>query len=263
MKLASVERITEITSHPNAERLEFAHVLGYKCLVPVGVYKAGELAILIQPDSVLPDEPWAEVYRKFSKSRVKAVKLRGEWSMGIVESLAVLSLLNTPELTEGLEVSQYFGITKYEPPQPQSLDAIGSLPFGIPKTDEERYQNLDLETLWGKSVKVTQKIDGSSFTFYYKDGTMGVCSRTQEIALHSINNWTAMVSKYDLENRRYEGVILDGSNVVTVVGTIGPEPDTYTLEWSNEKDKLEALAKAKLSERLPDWQSELAYWDAE
>jgi hypothetical protein len=34
-KLSSIEEITSLSVHPNADKLEFAHVLGYSCLVPI------------------------------------------------------------------------------------------------------------------------------------------------------------------------------------------------------------------------------------
>jgi hypothetical protein len=38
----------------------------------------------------------------------------------------------------GKDISERIGVTKYEAPQPQQLDAKGPLPFGLGKTDEER-----------------------------------------------------------------------------------------------------------------------------
>jgi RNA ligase (TIGR02306 family) len=199
MKLASIERILEIFPHPNAEKLEFAKVLGYRCLVPKGLYQVDDLVILIQPDTVLPEAEWSELYRKFSKKRVKAIRLRGEWSFGIVESLSLL-----PEDFEpiaGAEVSEQLGIIKYEPPQPKTLDAKGHLPYGICKTDEERYQNLAIETLFGSTVDISLKVDGQSFTAYYKDGEFGICGRTLEYKLDAFNDYTEQVARYDLENK--------------------------------------------------------------
>jgi RNA ligase (TIGR02306 family) len=198
-KLASVEIISSIYPHPNADKLELAKVLGYVCIVPKGIYNIGEKVILIQPDTVLPKVEWSEIYRKFSSNRVKAQKLRGEWSFGIVENL---SLLGDDYQEVGEEVSAILGITKYELPIPIDLAVKSTqLPFGIPSTDEERYQNLDLLSLYGQSVDVTLKIDGQSFTAYYKDGNFGVCGRNLEYKLESYNNYTAHVERYDLESK--------------------------------------------------------------
>jgi RNA ligase (TIGR02306 family) len=89
MKLASIELISEINPHPNADKLDLAKVLGYTCIVEKGKYKAGDAVVLIQPDTVLPDEPWAEMFKKRG-NRVKALRLRNIWSFGIVLPLTVL-----------------------------------------------------------------------------------------------------------------------------------------------------------------------------
>lgn len=89
MKLASIEIISEIHPHPNADKLELAKVLGYTCIIEKGRYRAGAAVVLIQPDTVLPDKPWAEVFKK-KGNRVKALRLRNIWSFGIVLPLTVL-----------------------------------------------------------------------------------------------------------------------------------------------------------------------------
>lgn len=199
-KLASIERIKSIACHPNADRLELAQVLGYTCVVPKDKYSEGDLVVLIQPDTVLPDQEWAEFYKKLSKSRVKAAKLRGVWSYGIVESFDTVAVDGVC-LVEGDEISQLIGVTKYEAPQPTELNAKGAIPFSIPKTDEERWQNFDIESLLGELVDVTLKVDGQSFTAIYKDGYFGVCGRSLEYKLDCHNSYTAHVKRYNLQEK--------------------------------------------------------------
>jgi RNA ligase (TIGR02306 family) len=207
MKLTSIELISEIKPHPNADKLELAKVLGYTCIVEKGRYKTGDAVVLIQPDTVLPDEPWAEMFKKRG-NRVRAMKLRGVFSFGIVMPLTtffddVKSIMDT---TPGTEVSHLIGVTKYEAPQPQQLDAKGPLPFGLGKTDEERFQNI-LELPFGEQVDVTLKVDGQSATYYcHKDRqtgewTTGICSRSLEIKPECNNNYTRINNKYDILNK--------------------------------------------------------------
>ena len=108
MKLATIELIKTIKPHANADRLELAQVLGFTCVVPKDKYKVDDLVIFIQPDTVLPNHPWTEFYKKFSKNRVKAARLRGEWSYGIVESLDLLP--DGLEVNEGMEVADLLEI---------------------------------------------------------------------------------------------------------------------------------------------------------
>jgi RNA ligase (TIGR02306 family) len=203
MKLASIELISEIHPHPNADKLELAKVLGYTCIVEKDKYKVGDAVVLIQPDTVLPDKPWAEVFKKKS-GRTKAIKLRGVWSFGIVMPTSTFfdeTLVHS--YLPGTEVSHLIDVTKYEAPQPQQLDAKGHLPFGLGKTDEERYQNI-LDLPFGEKVDVTLKIDGQSATYYCRkdretgEWHTGICSRSLELKPECSNNYTRINLKYDI-----------------------------------------------------------------
>ena len=197
MKLASIELIKNIEKHPNADLLDIASVLGYKAIVKKDSYKPGDKIVFIQPDTVLPDKPWAAFY-KAKSNRTKAIKLRKIWSEGIIESLDVTGL--SADLLEGTEVSEQLGITHYEPPLPQDLNAKGNLPHGLFKTDEERFNNLD-KIPYGEVVDVTQKIDGSSETIFYKDGSEGICTRSLELKPECINKYTTAAKTYLLQEK--------------------------------------------------------------
>jgi RNA ligase (TIGR02306 family) len=201
MKLASIELISEINPHPNADKLDLAKVLGYTCIVEKGKYKAGDAVVLIQPDTVLPDEPWAEMFKKRG-NRVRAMKLRGQFSFGIVMPLSTWFTDNVPVV--GDEVSDLIGVTKYEVPMPQTLDAKCPLMYGLNKTDEERYQNLTDVLPFGETVDVTLKVDGQSGTFYCRkdpetnEWQTGVCSRSLELKKECLNNYTRAEAKYSI-----------------------------------------------------------------
>lgn len=201
MKLASIERIQKIEAHINADSLEICSVAGYKAITKLGQHKEGELVVFIQPDTTLPDAPWAAFYKSKSK-RVRAIKLRNVWSMGIVESLDILPVEGDwTDLREGSEVSQILGIQKYEAPVPQDLSAKGNLPFGIFKSDEENWQSVDIP--YGEVCDVTFKVEGQSASFAYKNvpdrETFAICSRSLEIKPECENNFTRIVAKYDIK----------------------------------------------------------------
>jgi len=207
MKIASIEKLISVEPHPNADRLDLVKVLGYQCVTERGLHKAGDVIIYIQPDSVLPeDAEWAESYRKYSPKRIKAVKLRGEWSEGIIVKLSqipALAALSRAEDRVGEDVAERIGATHYEPPLPQDLSAKGLLPFGIPKTDEERWENMTDRLPIGEIVDVTLKVDGQSWTAYYdvETDTFGVCGRTLEFKPDASNKYTAHVDRYDIRNK--------------------------------------------------------------
>lgn len=213
MKLASIEIVKSVETHPNADSLDIVTVLGYQCIVGRDSFKPGQPAVLIQPDTVLPDEEWAEMFRKRS-NRVKAIKLRGVWSFGIV-----MNVWDIPSLRDhlkgllipdriGADISDLIGVTKYDPPLPQDLSAAGYLPTGLPKTDEERYQNLLDSLPYGQPVNVTLKIDGQSATYFCKRNpegqwTTGVCSRSLTIKPDTENNYTRIDKKYSIVEKLF------------------------------------------------------------
>lgn len=200
--LATVEKIEEVKNHPNADRLDLVRVLNFWAIVPRNKYEAGDLCVYIQPDSVLPsDREWAATFLPFTKKgRVRAVRLRGEWSEGIVVDidLPVKEGYTIPEAWaaliedgEGLSVDRWLGITKHEPPEfKHGLKEVkGYLPFDIPKTDENNWRKLRLEPFLGQPVDVTLKIDGQSFTAYCVydeiagDCDLGICSRSLDLKI--------------------------------------------------------------------------------
>ena len=205
MKLASIETIKTVEQHSNADALDIVTVLGYRCIVGRGAFSQGDKVVLIQPDTVLPDEPWAEMFRKRS-NRVKACRLRGEWSFGIVMPISTWpALVAYGDIVSGTEVSEIIGVTKYEPPAPQDLSAAGYLPRGLPKTDEERWQNI-VDLPFGEVCDITLKIDGSSLSVYARklednSWETGVTSRSLRLKPECDNKYAQGVAKYDILNK--------------------------------------------------------------
>ena len=79
----------KVEPHPNADRLELAAVGGFRCVVQKGAFKNGDLAAYIPEAAVCPEwlikELGLEGRLAGSKhNRVKAVKLRGALSQGLV-----------------------------------------------------------------------------------------------------------------------------------------------------------------------------------
>lgn len=203
-KLATIETIQEISPHPNADRLVLAKVAGYTVIVPKDVYLVGQKVVFISPDSVLPDVDWAEPFKKYAPKRIRAIKIRNVFSFGIVVDLNTCGLA---DVEIGQDVSELLGVEKYEAPAPQDLSAKGGLPFGLFKTDEDRYQSLDYVP-YGEVVNVTLKTDGQSSTFYCKnvDGqwVTGICSRSLEIKEDADNNFTRVNKKYNILDKLEE-----------------------------------------------------------
>lgn len=195
-KLASIRKITDIQPIPDADSIEVVVVGGWKVVTKKGEFSVGDLCVYCEIDSFLPILSQYEFLRKSSYKklstgeegfRLRTIKLRGQVSQGLVLPLSVLP--GGRELFEGMDVTEVLSITKYEPPIPASLagKVKGLFPSFLHKTDEERVQNLANE--FGilhlfqpnKTYYVTEKLDGSSATFYFRNGEFGVCSRNLEL----------------------------------------------------------------------------------
>ncbi len=181
-KLASIQRIKTLEPIEGADAIEKATVLGWQVVVKKGEFKPNDLCVYCEIDSVLPEKPEFEFLRP-RKFRIKTAKLRGQISQGICFQLSVLPQ-GTP-IEEGRDVTETLGVTKYEPPIPAQLHGVakGAFPSFIPKTDEPRVQTIEeyLDKYKGEICYVTEKLDGSSVTYYIYDGEFGVCSRNLEL----------------------------------------------------------------------------------
>jgi RNA ligase (TIGR02306 family) len=107
-----------------------------------------------------------------------------------------------------MDVTEMLGIVKYEPPIPAELagKVKGLFPSFLHKTDEERVQNLVKEYgEWKYQSKhkfyVTEKLDGSSATYYINNGEFGVCSRNLELLETEGNTFWKVARELDLENK--------------------------------------------------------------
>jgi RNA ligase (TIGR02306 family) len=202
-KLATIRQIDNIQPIEGADMIELTTVGGWKVVVAKDVnHKVGDLVVYCEIDSFLPIEPEFEFLRKSSYKkmadgtegfRLKTIKLRGQVSQGLIVPLDVLLKrgVSSDDVYEGLDVTGTLGIVKYEPPIPAQLSGMvkGNFPSFLKKTDEERIQNLTKEYGIYSLAKfyVTEKLDGSSVTYYVKDGVFGVCSRNLDL-LEDENN---------------------------------------------------------------------------
>lgn len=127
------------------------------------------------------------------------------------------------EALVGYDVTEMLGVTKYEAPIPANLagKVKGSFPSFLHKTDEERIQNCGwlLEKYKNEAWQATEKLDGSSFTCYRKDGVFGVCSRNLDLIETPENTFWQVARSYRIE----EQLVEKGIDNVAIQGEIvGP-----------------------------------------
>ena len=182
--LAWVATIDSVEKHPEADALDICTIGGWRCVTKLGEFQEGQLVCYCSIDSFIPTElaPYLSKgkepreYQGIRGERLRTVKLRGAISQGL---LLDLSLFGDREFTIGEDLTEIAGIVKWEPPAEfKSADAKGSFPSFIPKTDQERVQNLrDVSQFHDMTFEVTEKCEGSSMTLFVNDGEFGICSR--------------------------------------------------------------------------------------
>lgn len=201
-KLASIQTIKSLTPIEGADRIEVAEVLGWHVVVKKGEFKVGDLVVYCEVDSLLPIrteyaflqsggvKKMLHEGKEVEGYRLKTVRLKGQISQGICFPLSILPEHSTIPVedvarVEGADVTDLLGIIKYERPVPESMAGKmrGNFPGFIPKTDETRLQTVPkiLEKYRDVSFYVTEKLDGSSVTFFIKDDEFHVCSRNTDL----------------------------------------------------------------------------------
>ena len=100
---------------------------------------------------------------------------------------------------EGTDVTDLLDVVKWEPPLPVGMGGKvkGSFPGFIPKTDETRIQVLEgvLSRHRGKTFYLTEKLDGTSFTVFLREGEFGICSRNLWMDETDESNILARIAK--------------------------------------------------------------------
>lgn len=178
--------VLTIHEHPGADALELAQVGLYRAVVAKGVYRTGDTAVYIPEQSVLPAELVEELgltgrLAGGKSDRVKAVRLRGELSQGIVcrpRALADVDL--TAAAAEGTDFAERLGIVKWVPPIPPTMSGeVESAPDLLPWVDIENIQRHPDIFTPGEPVVLTEKLHGSAclVTYLTEDGRVQVSSK--------------------------------------------------------------------------------------
>lgn len=171
-----------IEEHPNADALELAVVGDYRSIVRKGQFKTGDLGVYIPEAAIVPDWLIAELGLEGrlagkQKNRVKAVKLRGILSQGLVYPVLEESdayRLNGEadaykEVYVGEDVTEFLGITKYEPVIPTCMNGEVWNAFGLTlKYDIENFKKYPTVLKEGEDlVTFTEKLHGTWACFGY------------------------------------------------------------------------------------------------
>jgi RNA ligase (TIGR02306 family) len=167
-----VVRIGEVFKHPNADTLSITNVGAYPVIFRTGDFHEGDLAVYVPVDSVVPvsDPRWDFLE---GKDRIKAKKLRGVFSQGILTN-ADAGMKEGDDVAEALRITKYLTIAE--------RNEFGSGAFGSNKqkdtnvcpsfmpryTSVENLRRHPNAFAIGQPVVVTEKIEGENAGFAYK-----------------------------------------------------------------------------------------------
>jgi RNA ligase (TIGR02306 family) len=176
-------RRVEVVPHPDPEAhsIELAKVDEYFSVILKGSLRTGDLAVYIPEQAIVP-EPLIEemgLTGKLSgkdKNRVKAIKLRGQLSQGILYRPAAWP----EDWKEGVEVSEALGIIKWIPEVPAHMSGEAA---PAPSADFRAY--TDIESLQrypdmfadGQSVRIVEKLHGTNMVAGIVEGQRVVSSK--------------------------------------------------------------------------------------
>ena len=231
-KLASIKRLDAILPIMDADAIELAIIGGWQAVVKKGEFTAGDLVIYCEADSMMPLREEYEFLRKSSYRkmwdgtegfRLRTIRLRGQLSQGLVLPLEVAikaeqdsadEAFNLLDYGEGADVTELLGIVKWDTPPPGvyqgqgkgglPMNALGYFPDWLPKTDEERIQNC-----WNTLPKEieyveTEKLHGTSATYFLKDGVFGICSRNLNLKPEEAGLYGEIANELRIEEKMRE-----------------------------------------------------------
>jgi len=208
-KMVTFRVIDDVQDIEGADKIQVATVGGWKVVIKRDEFKPGDIGIYHEIDCWLPfsnpayaflmkPEGENKIFEGVEGVRLRTIKLRGQISQGL---LLPISAFMDCDLASSL------GVGKWE----KYLNTCGSMkpkgnfPFFIPKTDQERVQNISKDigrwALEDNLYEITEKLDGSSCTIYVKDGAIGVCSRNLELLRDEDSLFWKVVEKYGLEEK--------------------------------------------------------------
>lgn len=212
-KMVSIQKVESLQDIPGADNIVLAQVLGWHVVVKRGEFQPGDWCVFFEIDSLIPAKPWNAFLQKTTDAtapiRLKTIKMRKQVSQGLAMPLDILkeylpegTTMTVPPV--GTDITDMVGVTKWELPVAANMRGLvkGSFPFFLKKTDTERIQAYPdiIQEFKGRQVYGTLKVDGTSGTFYCRNGEFGVCSRNLELK-ESDNVYWQIARKYNLPEK--------------------------------------------------------------
>jgi len=190
-RMAFVAKVTHLEPIKGADKIELATVLGWKVICKKEEFKLNDLCIYYTLSSLLDStNPYFDFLKDKSGEMLplKTKRLKGVLSQGLITPISLIKHYgkDPAELKEGEDLTSIMKIKKFVPKDEATVyvpkigeKVMQGYPSYIPKTDEERIQNIPhiFEKIKGKEVVITRKEDGTSGTYVYMNGNFMICSR--------------------------------------------------------------------------------------
>lgn len=208
-----VVELGKIGDHPNADRLEITNIYsGYPCIVQKGLWKPGDRAVYISIDALVPMSNPMFSFLDSGKGReferIKAKKLRGIFSMGILVPA-------DPKWEVGQNVSHELGIKKYVPELNEdfnngiNIKDPGFIPVYTDICGLRKYSHIIQP---GEEVMITEKLEGENARYVYYQDQLWIGSHRKIKVPGRQTRWGLVAETHGLEEKlsTHPGMILYG-----------------------------------------------------
>ena len=213
-----VVTVDEIREHPDADRLEIARIFGYELVVAKNTWQPGQEAVYIPEQSIVPQELLEELgltgkLAGPDMNRVKAIRLRGVLSQGLLAPLTVHTL-NGRAVTVGDDMSETLQIDKWVPDVPSYMNGIVQpATWTTSFTDIEPWQKTPERISDDVAVQISEKLHG-----------------------------TFCIVGYDRDNGPYAASKNMAGKTAFVLDSPENEHNVYVAAWRQQQHTLEELA---------------------
>lgn len=221
--------------HPNADLLSIVRLGGFQCVVNTEQWAGKTNAVYIEPETtVQTDRPEFSFLKREGRDKevVKAKRLRGEWSVGL--------LVPTPEgFNIGDDCWDYLELEHYEPEEEVKLlagDCATAPPYwaNLPKYDLENFRKYKYLFKDDDIITISEKINGANQSCVFSDGEYHVKSRNFWKKDDGNDFWSALHSNEPLKKflRDNPNTIVHGEMTGKVKGfTYGlTQPTFYAFD---------------------------------
>src|SRR5690242_6109632 len=177
----TIEKLHNCRKHPNADSLSLANVGsedGFQVVTGLDAYKDGDEVLYVPEGGIVPDGILDELGLKGrlggkTKNVVKAIKLRGELSQGLLIPVHVAGRIAIENgAAPGDTWADALGIVKFVPEVAIAMSGtIEPAPDLVPMFEVESVKKYGKVFTEGEQVEITEKLHGTCFVSTYDAST--------------------------------------------------------------------------------------------